>query len=299
VRPPGFEPGSSARKAQFGEYGPVLSWRATKNGFKEYVQYKKYNPLTAKSLISYLDKYVTEVGSPIDVMRLFKDLTVGQAHHLNRALRAWFNYLEITRQASKEYLDVLRKAIPKDGVGVDIKVPSEKEIVENLRKLVKAPLKYKALWNLLLDSGIRLVEAVKVIDDFAVERLERLNGFYRYRIGEFRGSKQAYYAYFTPETLQLIREARERGEKIGDRRAASHYFSKYGFTSPKYLRKFVNDVMTSEQLNIPESVSDFIEGRVARSIGARHYMQLRRKADGFYPRYAEYVKKLRGKAGII
>lgn len=36
-------------------------------------------------------------------------------------------------------------------------------------------------------------------------------------------------------------------------------------------------------------VADFIEGRVAKRIGAKHYMALRRQADGFYGRYAEYV----------
>ncbi|MGB9694266.1 MAG: integrase, partial [Fervidobacterium sp.] len=49
----------------------------------------------------------------------------------------------------------------------------------------------------------------------------------------------------------------------------------------------------------PESVADFIQGRVPRSIGAKHYMQLKRKADQFYPRYAEYVTELRRKAGIL
>jgi intergrase/recombinase len=52
-------------------------------------------------------------------------------------------------------------------------------------------------------------------------------------------------------------------------------------------------MITSERLNIPESVADFIQGRVPRSIGAKHYMRLKRKADQFYPRYAEYVTELR------
>jgi len=51
--------------------------------------------------------------------------------------------------------------------------------------------------------------------------------------------------------------------------------------------------MTSEQLNFPESVADFIEGRTPKSVGARHYMLLKRKAVQFYPRYAEHVARLR------
>jgi len=61
----------------------------------------------------------------------------------------------------------------------------------------------------------------------------------------------------------------------------------------KYSRKFVNDIITSEELNIPESVADFIEGKVLRAIGARHYMGLRRKAIEVCPCYSRYVERLR------
>jgi intergrase/recombinase len=50
------------------------------------------------------------------------------------------------------------------------------------------------------------------------------------------------------------------------------------------------------ELEIPESVADFIEGRVPKRIGARHYMILRRQADNFYGRYAAYLAKLRGES---
>jgi intergrase/recombinase len=71
----------------------------------------------------------------------------------------------------------------------------------------------------------------------------------------------------------------------------SAYFDKNGFISPKYVRKFVFDKMI--ELEIPESVADFIEGRVATRIGAKHYMILSRQANGFYGKYVEYLKRLR------
>jgi intergrase/recombinase len=55
-----------------------------------------------------------------------------------------------------------------------------------------------------------------------------------------------------------------------------------GVISYEYLRKFAFDNMASEKLNVPESVADFIEGRTPKTIGARHYMQLKRKAVQFY-----------------
>jgi intergrase/recombinase len=62
----------------------------------------------------------------------------------------------------------------------------------------------------------------------------------------------------------------------------------------KYLRKFAFDTMTNEELNIPESVADFIQGRTPKSIGARHFMKFKRKAIKFYPRYAGVRHKVEG-----
>lgn len=73
--------------------------------------------------------------------------------------------------------------------------------------------------------------------------------------------------------------------------AASNYFGEYGCVRPKYLRKFAFDNMV--ELEVPESVADFIEGRVPKRIGAKHYLALARQSSKFYPRYAEYVKKLK------
>jgi len=44
---------------------------------------------------------------------------------------------------------------------------------------------------------------------------------------------------------------------------ASHYFSQAKIISPKYLRKFAFDKMI--ELEVPESVADFIEGSKRQS----------------------------------
>jgi intergrase/recombinase len=71
---------------------------------------------------------------------------------------------------------------------------------------------------------------------------------------------------------------------------SSHYFYKSGFIGPKYLRKFSFD--KTIELEVPESIADFIQGRVARIVGAKHYMALARQASKFYPRYLEYIENL-------
>jgi len=56
--------------------------------------------------------------------------------------------------------------------------------------------------------------------------------------------------------MQLIKDVNEELSP----RTASHYYPKAGFISSKYVRKFVFDKMI--ELEIPESIADFIQGRV-------------------------------------
>jgi intergrase/recombinase len=79
-----------------------------------------------------------------------------------------------------------------------------------LRRLASDPLKYQVAYNLLLDSGLRLVEAVKLLNNFP--EAEHLEGFYRCPVGLFRGSKQAYYCYLTEYTFQQIMRLKNEGD---------------------------------------------------------------------------------------
>jgi len=220
----------------------------------------------------------------MDIIRISAKLSSGQQHNLNRALSAILKFYEI-KGYNLQFLNSLRKAIPKDNIGIDLNIPTEEAISESLRKLSGIPLKYEALYNLLLDSGLRLTEAVTAINK--LPEPFRVNGFYRITLGYFRASKLAYAGYFSEQTLNLISSLKEKIKECGARR----YFQKYGFVTPKYLRKFSFDKMV--ELEIPESIADFIEGRAPKRIGARHYMAIVRQADRFYGRYAEYLQKMR------
>ena len=274
----------------------VLVWPETRELFLQYLEFKRYEPANARNMLSYLDRFVrAPIAAPLDVMRIFSPLSVGQRHHLNRAMRAWFKCLEINSPSRefREFLNDLRRAIPKDEVGIDVYVPEEEQIISDLRRIIYEPIEFQAAYNLLLDSGLRVVEVERLLNNFP--EAEQLKGFYRCPVGFFRGTKQAYYCYLTEYTFQLVKRCARPVNKL----LISKWFQNRNYTRAKYLRKFANDVMTSEKLNIPESVADFIQGRVPKSIGAKHYMQLKRKADQYYQRYAEHVTELRNKAGLI
>jgi intergrase/recombinase len=230
-----------------------------------------------------LDKYAITLHEPRDVINLFSKVKRAKRHVI-LAFRLLLNFYQVYG-CDKSYLDRLRNAIPRVRCGIDLKIPSETKIIESLRKLKYAPIKYVALYNLLLDSGLRLVESVNLINKF--KSAEQEKGFHRCVVGEFRGNKQAYHGHFSNHSLNLIKQVHEKL----DPRTSSHYFVKAGYVTPKYVRKFCFDKMI--ELEVPESVADFIQGRVPQRVGAKHYMALARQASKFYPRYIGYVDNLR------
>jgi intergrase/recombinase len=234
----------------------------------------------------------------MDVIAMFNGLNGSQKRHLVNGLRNLFKFYEAQGYAEKRWLDLLRRNLPKTSVGVDLQVPSEKEIVKSLKRVAErdAGKRFFGLYNLLLDSGLRLTEAIKLFNALKSGgvKLEKRDGFCIAPLGYFRGTKLAYFGFITEFTLKAIKES--GGKSLTYKKVMGTATKRFGVVSYKYLRKFAFDNMTSEKLNIPESVADFIQGRTPKSIGARHYMKLKRKATQFYPRYAQYIVRLRQKA---
>jgi intergrase/recombinase len=220
----------------------------------------------------------------MDIIRCFAKVKKGQ-RHLWLGFRTVFNFLEATGY-NIEVLTLYRKALPTFQCGIDLKVPEEEIIIQSLRKLREAKPEYLALYSLLIDSGLRLVEAIKALNE--IRKAEHFDGFYRIPLGEFRGSKQAYFGYLTDLTYNRILNL--KCTPSDPQHATDYYRRIIKVINPKYLRKFAFDKMV--ELEIPESVADFIEGRVPKRIGAKHYMVLARQANRFYGKYASYISEL-------
>ena len=122
----------------------------------------------------------------------------------------------------------------------------------------------KLFWlNLQLAFGLWIKACGGCKASKQVSRKRTLGGFYRCPVGLFRGTKQAYYCYLTEYTFQLIMRLKEKAKRA----SIQKWLQNHKYTRAKYLRKFANDMMTSERLNIPESVADFIQGRVPKTVG--------------------------------
>ena len=242
-----------------------------------------------RKLIEYLDKYAKPIRTPMDLVRMFADLTNSQKRHLKNGLRSLFKFYEVQGLIPSYYLDILRKNLPRTPIGIDLRVPSDREIIKSLETLKTKSRRDFVFFNLLLDSGLRITEGLEVIKRIVNQQFdcEAYDGFIVIPLGMLRRTKTAYYCFLTEDTLLMIEQLNEvlTWSKIRD------VARRLNVTSWKYIRKYAFDKMI--ELEIPESVADFIEGRVPRTIGAMHYLGLRQKAIHFYPRYCNYLKKLR------
>ena len=273
-----------------------LDYWSVRDEFLMWLKAKNVTEGHVHKITSYLDRFFKPINSPSDVSKMFIGLSRGQKENLVKALRNLFNFLEL-KGFNQTFLDLLRRGLPKTGRGFDVRVPSEEDIVNALRVLQKYD-GYFMLFNVILDSGLRVIEAVKFMEAYkaGVINLEAYGGFYMAKMSMMRGCKNTFAVFITEYTRRLLdgveriisyERARKMKEQLG---------LKDSLISCKYLRKFAFDKMV--ELGIPESVADFIQGRTPVKICAKHYMNLLKQATTHYPRYMEYLRALREKADL-
>ena len=165
----------------------------------------------------------------------------------------------------------------------DFKVPSLERILDSVRRA--GP--YRIIYMILLESGLRLVEAVRLAKDYPNLECVKLDGFRRCLIASERGRKRSLWAYH-------ITAIEEPVGNLTDRRVTS-YAEKNKLVPPKYIRKFVATKMA--ELDIPPHIIDFYQGRAPRSVLLQHYAQLLGLADRHYATYARWLREVYGHEG--
>jgi len=204
-------------------------------------------------------QYVNYLRKPLDMNNKWSRL-------------AWKKYFKFLGNEDAWKAIKVKQSLP------DLKVPSVDEVLRTLRAACKASEELCLIYKLLIESGARLSEVVKMLNEFNSNNLKEHNGFFTYALGYVRGSKFSFYIFSITRPKKLKCSANW----------ISNWASKNGLTQPKYVRKLAATVMAS--LEIPESVINFIQGRVPRGILERNYLSLYSLALKFYPRYAGWVK---------
>ena len=173
--------------------------------------------------------------------------------------------------------------------GVDLKVPSPEDVVETLLKVKDS--RYFSVYLMLLASGLRLKEVVKILAEYDPARLKVRDGVALYELWWLRGTKRSYHAFW-PSWMRFKRVA------VSDENVSS-FAGKAGLVRPKYMRKFVATRMI--ELDISPDIVDFIQGRtpMRHVILFTNYAALLNKATREYRKYAQWLKNFLEQNNIL
>ena len=227
-------------------------------GFKSWLE---------KRCPSSVTTYLNEIVAPLKLYKRYSVL----------AYRLAIHYLYESGEVDlRHYLDMLK--VPK--TEIDLYVPSIEDVITSLKRIDRGDVRKAYL--ILISSGIRLSECIKLLNIYEKSELIQRGTVFLYPLNWVRGYKSVFYA-FIPETIAV------RLERIKlSRNMVSNYCIRRNLVRPKYLRKFMATKMF--ELGVPSEVIDFIQGRVPRSILARHYLKLQTIAVKEYRKYAEWLE---------
>ncbi|MCS7113933.1 MAG: integrase [Nitrososphaerota archaeon] len=268
-----------------------ISWKEVRNGFLVWAK-GRFGSRYVKDLRNTLNKWSPVIRSVEDIDRLFSGEFPGK-RHLWFGIRNLLKYCASHGWSGDEIKPLLEAMPPVKKANPDNKVPKEAQVLETLMKLNGAPYPVQAVYNLVLDSAIRPLHAVEIINRFDESRLEPCEGgFFKYWVSIERGIKHTFIAFLSQETLGIIRNTlRPIGEHV-----YQHYAWRRGLLRAKLLQKFAYNMMRKN--GVDRDIAEFISGRKPEGIGAKHYTELIMLAEEQYPKYASYLKSLRGRGGV-
>ncbi len=229
-----------------------------------------------RSIMSTLDRHFGD--KPVTTMREMWEIRerAGSKKNMTLALRNLLNYYEMFDLIDEYYLNKYRKVLKTVKTNPDNYIPSTETVVEVYHNIQRA--EYKSLFLLLAVSGLRVIEGIKMLNNYDSAKIHIDKNFARYPLYSDRGTKRSYYAYIPKNFLPIIMP-------MGvPQRGAVNYFHRRKLPL-KYLRKWNYNFLIMH--NVPESVADFLQGRSPVSVGSMHYLAKVKQADYWYEKVAD------------
>ena len=270
VRGVGFEPtqayatGSSTRRPM-----------SISSGSRYKVNYSHMGPVRDNSVLRRFLEWCMDKGTSESTCIQYK-------RYLEKPLDMNNKWSRLAYKAFYKFMgwEDLWKQIRVKHSGVDLYVPSDEQVMETLRKACSSSTELCTLYKVLLESGLRIKEAAKLISEQDPSKWISLDGFYKYPLSWIRAKKRAFYAYVVEIPPRM---------SVSDK-WIRNWASKNNVVAGKYIRKWVATKMLS--LGIPEEIVNFIQGRTPSQILSKHYLKLSTLADQYYKKYTDWIRKV-------
>jgi intergrase/recombinase len=280
----------------------VFSWS---QGFEEFLrERKKRRKVLDPETIAY---YRNLFKKHLEGKTLSEDLINYVINHKNKWLRNVFRhyiqYLYYLRKISPETYGWVMEIVPSRSYKIDVRsYPINiEDLVKTLSVLRDNHELYYLVYRLMLEGGLRLSHAIYIIESFNPNEIIEINGldvetsrlvcfndkgFCRYYVGLRESVKPCEWAYFSLDTLRLLKEY--SGISIS-RRALTKYVRRRNLLLPKYVRKISWRLMIKV---MSREVARFIQSRFGElKISEARYEDLLGEADEGYLKYMDYVNR--------
>jgi intergrase/recombinase len=200
-------------------------------------------------------------------------------NHFVKGLRNLIKFLEKKGKIPKGFAEELKELLKVRRTGTDTYVPPDDLLRKTLAKIDRE--EYEILFKLLGYSGIRIREAIYLLESFDPNKLHFVDGIAYYDLEWERGTKKSFKAFMPTEFAKKLR-------KIGlNKHSISSYIVKRG-VRPKHLRNWQANKLV--RARIQESVINFIQGRSPNTVFATHYLAKVNEAIAAYKEVVEDLK---------
>jgi intergrase/recombinase len=257
-----------------------FDYRNNREGFKKWMN-ANCSTEHSNAIVAYLDRYLTTaIDNPIDLFFLIENVKKGK-RQFSMGIRDLLKYLEAFSLIDEDSLIRYRKVVKIPKANTDNFVPDDEQVISALNKIEDK--QYRLVYKLLVYSGIRLREGVYLLNNYRENRIITNGVIAKYPLSLERKTKKVYYAYmpeeFSYEVKRLDLKEPAVRQHIARRQLAS-----------KYLRKWHYNFLISN--NVPESVSDYIQGRSPSTVGSMHYLAKTQQADLWYGKVVDKLLDL-------
>jgi len=255
-----------------------------RSDFIEYlIKIRNINKILAKSYDSAIYRFLLNgITNPKELEKIVME---NRKDKLIKGLRNFFNYLEYQEiyELNGYSLDQWKKRLKLPRSNVREIYISDEEIIEAYNR-IKDNEQLELCFKLLVFSGLRLKHLWEAMKEFDRSKIIVKDKIARYPVSFVsKSTKKSYWLYMPSSIVNELKKFRfnywyyQKGIKFN--RVDSSTIRKW------HLNKLI-------ELNVPESIADFIQGRASITVGSTHYLNKTKQADKWYSRVVDKITKI-------
>ena len=240
------------------------------------IDYKKQ--ILAKFPVIF-KKYTYKSNEFVDLISK-KSNIINKSDRSIKLVRLIINWCDEKQLLTEQQLTICRKKIRNKPSSIDNYVPTDIEIKDTISKL---SANNRFVYLVYLVSGIRKVEGKYLLDNINKLKVQKFDSFVKISMNYLRKTKNSYFCYLPLEVYnKLIKNNKQLSIS-----SLENQIKRNKLIPIKYCRKWFYTKCI--ELEIPESIADYYQGRSANSIGGNHYLSRQMLADKNYDKIVSYL----------